>query len=229
MTAFGADLDNVTEAFVVGVVERLRAMGVWFFLWETYSHKARPQPTEENPNPPDAPTGRYRVIIPFSSPLPIANAEQWSRGAWPRLMRHFGFDGDDAGKDKTWKDPCRLFYTPRHPEGETREAIVDGDPSKAFDAVAFLGELSRLVPAAALPVPRASSETEDPSRPVDLEALKAALQDTHNETTRALAGRVARGEALTPPPKDRKPGDLDRHNAWWLITGRLSIVAEEWM
>jgi predicted P-loop ATPase len=216
MTAFCADVDHVTEARMQGIIEHIRALGVEFWVWETYSHDPEAVARGEE-------AGRYRVIVPFNEPLLISNPEQWSQGAWPALMRYFGIEGS---QDSMCRDPSRLYFLPRKPKAsDVRETAHF--PGKVFEPSRVLGDLSRL--AKPLPVPLELGEMEDPTRPVDLEDVKDRLVDTRNPTTAQLATRAVRGELLTALPADRKPGEMSRHEAWWRLTGRLSIVAEDWM
>jgi predicted P-loop ATPase len=220
LTAFAADLDDITEAQGQAVVASLQARGTDFYIWETFSHAPALAAKGEA-------AARYRVLIPFAKPLEISTPEQWSKGVWPMLVRHFGVEQE---RDRSCSDPCRLYYLPRHPEGETRESVHF--PGTLFDPHAFLephGGVAGLIPAKPLPVPVLPGEDEDLNRPVPLDDVRAKLADTRNPTTRDLARRCIAGELLTSLPKDRAPGDLARHDAWWLLTGRLSIVAEPWM
>jgi hypothetical protein len=223
MTAFGADLDDVAEQEAQGHVERFKAMGVAFGVYETFSHDPEAVARGEA-------KGRYRFLFPFKEPLAIANPQQWTKGAWPLLMKHFGLE--DAGDDRSWKDPARVFYLPRKPspEAEREGAYFPGqslDVHALISAATAGGDINKLVPPVAVPAPIQVGENEDPTRPVDLEALKRKLVDTHNAQVRVLAERCVRGQLITGLPGEERA--LTRHEAWWLLTGRLSIVAEDWM
>lgn len=221
VTGIAFDIDDVTDDTIGVAIERFKSRGVFFIAYETHSHDAEGSERGE-------PVGRYRVVIPFKEPLPIANPAQWShptRGAWRALAEHFGVS-DLVGMDAKCKDPARLFYLPRKPQGEKRAALTfDG---VEFDAIATLGDLSKRVAPTKPVEPRPSSETEDPSRMFDLNIVRERLIDTPNDVTRELARRALKGEALEKP--DSEPNrERTRHEAWWLLLGRLSIVAEEWM
>jgi predicted P-loop ATPase len=220
MTGFAADIDDVTEAAMQGVLSHLQGLGVEFFAWETHSHDPAAVAQGEA-------VGRYRLLVPFAVAMELKNPEQWSKGAWPRLVRHFGLDGL-ARADGMCKDPSRLYYLPRKPDeaAEREGGHVEGVP---FYWPSVVGDLDSLIPPVAVVAPRKSSDSEDPTRTVDLDALRARLKDTRNPVTRELAERAVKGELLTTLPHEREPGDLSRHEAWWLLTGRLSIVAEPWM
>jgi hypothetical protein len=219
MTAFVADLDDVTEASAQAIVVHVQSLGVEAYVFETFNHDPEAVSHGEA-------KGRYRLVVPFAQPLELANPQQWSEYAWPALVRHFRVEQE---RDSSCRDPSRLYFLPRKPTAEAvRESLVVSGP--LFDVHALLGDLDKVVPPTPVASPRLSGEQEDPTRPVDLGELKRKLVATGNAQVRELGERCARGERLTSTPgRDRHEGDLPRHEAWWLLLGRLSIVAEDWM
>jgi hypothetical protein len=95
MTMFVADFDQGDDP--LAVTQRLVNLRLSFIVHNSYSH------TSELP--------KFRVIVPFSEPMPISHARQWSEIVWPKLRGHFHFDRCD----EACKDAARFYYTPRKP------------------------------------------------------------------------------------------------------------------
>jgi hypothetical protein len=195
MTGFCVDLDTLKPGELQAHLERFKSAALAHIWWETFSHT------------PAAP--RARVFFPFTDPLPIERAHQWSKGAWGQLAAHLGLDGI-AAADEACKDPARLYYTPRHPAGATRAAGYHAAQALDWTKVVVL-------PPAGVPV-------VPPPRPqirpdIEVGELKKLLVGS----TDPLVLKVLKGEAPTPPPQDRKPGQPSRYVAWRRVTSKVSL------
>lgn len=211
-TAFGVDLDALAPGQLDLILTGLQARGLGVLWWETFSS------TPEKP--------KARLLIPFAKELPLSSPAQWSAGAWPALARELGLEGA-AQADTACRDPARIYYLPRKPTPEAirRSGYV---PGAALDWAGILGDgpggmLARFE-SAALEVAPVPVPSEDPTRPVDLEAIRATLAKRKSPRAQALA----KGAALAPPPGARKPGDPSRYEAWREATAILSMVLEGW-
>ncbi len=211
MTAFGVDLDHLAAGQLAGVLEALTAKGITFYWWNTFSHAP----------PFDC---RARVIIPFLEPLPIASASQWSKVAWPALVKFFGLDGQ-AAADSACSDPARVYYLPSKPDSRAERAAGSSEGT-FFDPLPLLGHA---LAAARVPTVEAAPRTPvDPSKPVDLADVRARLgRLKKNPTTVGIVRRVLAGESPTPAPDKRTQGDPSRYVAWRSFTGALAWVAED--
>ena len=207
MTWLGADLDDITPEAFNAILSRLKTLHLQFVWWHTHSHR------------PESPTIRARVMIPFNEPLPIKSTTQWSKIAWPALMRHVGFALE--GLDTSCRDPARVFYSPRKPSAELphESHFVEGAPL-VWKAV--LGDFSSLPSPEEFEVMPAPDE--DPSRPVDLAKFKELLSGSQNDYAR----KAGRGLALTPAPTKRVAGEISRYEAWRAVTSVLSMFIEGW-
>ena len=208
MTGLVLDLDHLEEGALELLIEALKAKGLKFWWFHTFSY----------PN--------ARIMLPFATPLTITNPDDWSKGAWPALVKYLGLDGI-ARADPSCKNCSRLFYEPRKPSVDSphRSGFVDGELLDLAPILAGAKVAPRRAPIAPPLATYGVSVEEDPSRPVDLEALRKKLSVKRD----SLGAKLARGEALSPPPAQRKQGDLARHMAWFHACGALSMQAEPWM
>ena len=205
VTGLGLDCDHLSEERYRVALERLAASGLQFWAWETHSHAP---PTD----------CRFRVLIPFAEPFPIASSDDWTERVRPALLAQIGMT---EFVDESTKDPCRVYFLPRKASAELeRESVfVPGDPLRIT-----LPPHHSSVPILALP-----SITPHPSgRPIDLAHIRERLLAVQNGRVAALCKALARGESLTPPPEKRRPGQLDRNNAWLEVTAVLSMICEGW-
>jgi predicted P-loop ATPase len=212
MTMLGADLDDVPEAALQAVIDGLKAKGLAFWAWETFSHE------------PGSGKARARILIPLKEPVPLRHPRQWSQIAWPALIKAVGLDRK-ATADSACRDPARIYYTPRKPTEEAvREGgFVDGEP---LDWRAILGDaLEGMAVATAEPKPY----EPDPERPVDLEAIRGRLKRIQNPPSLAtLLGNVLHGDAPAPPPEKRHGRQPTRYIAWRSVTSAVANAAEGW-
>lgn len=202
VTALVLDLDELEPGqFEAVILDGLRADGLEFIWWHTHSH------TPEHP--------KARVLIPFLEPLEISDARQWSLQAWPQLMAHFAVDGM-VKADPSCRDPARLYYGPRMPDGGQHKAGHEkGHPLDWRPIVAITDNPK---PAGVVLV------DEDPTRPVDLDAIRESL----SRNDRPEVKRLLKGEPLSPPPGQRGPEDKPRYVAWRDTTASLSMCTEGW-
>lgn len=230
MTMLGADLDDITAEDFARIISSLRSRGLRFWWWHTYSHRleietckgCRESEGHCEAHQPGTAQVRARILIPFAEPLPLQNARQWSRIAWPALMHHVGLP---IAADPSCRDPARVYYLPRKPSAEAeREAGFHDGIELHWRAV--LGDSLEKATVAEGNVKPA--EPEDPTRPVDLDDVRTRLRRIRREGTKGLIARVLRGEPPTPAPEDRKPGDPSRYVAWLRLTGAIAAVAEDW-
>jgi hypothetical protein len=220
MTMFGADIDDVTEADAIKLLTHLRdVMGLAFWYWQTFSHD--PKGAEAG-----AAVCRFRVLIPFSEPMPLKSAKQWSKGAWPLLLKHLGLNGVVTEADHACSDPARVYYLPAKPseEAERESAYFEG---KELDWKAVLGDsLEGFDEAANIEVrPPQTDET----RPVDLVAVREKLAAHARRGPVVLLQRLLAGNALTSPPAERKAGERPRYACWRAVTQSVANQLEEWM
>jgi phage/plasmid-associated DNA primase len=128
------DLDHVSGLDLQRVVQpRLRASGLRFLAYSTYSHAPRP-PSSADPHDPGW-EGSYRLILPLASPLPYepaAWADLWARASWH-------LTGGLA--DSNCRDASHAYYRPSHP------------PAPEAQPVYFAADGAALSPSALPPVP----------------------------------------------------------------------------
>lgn len=211
MTMLGVDIDHVTQERLDQILAGLQQRGFRFWCWHTHSH-----------NPPD--DARARVLIPFLTPLPLQHARQWSKVAWPALMKFAGFGDVTGDADQACKDPARVYYTPRKPtEDAVRESdFNDGEP---LDWRPVLGDALVEVAKA---LPTAPAAPPDEERPVDRGEVMDRLRRLKPGPTKTLVKNVLEGRAPVRPPAERRAGEPSRYQAWRTVTGALAAVAEDW-
>lgn len=98
------DLDDVTDAQMFAVLDKIDREGLAACMYTTWSH-------------PSAPPGRWRarVLVPFANPI---NGEDWGH-FWAAFVGYFG-----VPVDLQCKDPSRLYYGAFVPEGSPAESKV---------------------------------------------------------------------------------------------------------
>ena len=203
------DVDRTTEEEAERALSTVTQSGSAFIILNSYSHLL-----SKHGEPPGS---RYRVIIPFNKPMPLAHHTLWRDWAWEKLMEHFGFK---EIADKATRDAPRFFFDPRKPsEDSPHEA--GARPGLLCDWEALLGDLSKVK----IEKPAAITiEKPDPSRGVNFDDLRKRLRK--GETV--LGKKLANGKSLTSPPSKRRLGGLTRHEAWNKATYLLAIRANDW-
>lgn len=208
MTMLGLDYDTLTAAGMERVIESLKARGVAFFYWSTHGY------TPERP--------KCRIMIPFAVPMPIGGKRQWGDVAWPALVRHLELPPCDS----SCSNSDRLYFLPEKPD-ENAVRPAGAFTGELFDWRPIVGAALERVRVAA--VEHVEAQKPDPTRPVDFEPLRARLRRiTKPSMTPPLITKVLKGEAPTPPPATRQPGELSRREAWKRVTVSLANVAEGW-
>ena len=208
------------------VKENVRALSAFVLdLDETSGLLGRPAPTfghfwyESFNSAPEAP--RWRLVFPFTEDFLIYHPHDWSKGAWPALVKGLGFDGK-VKADVRCRDPGRLYHLPKHPEGETRGFGEDGG-EELLDWHAFIKPATER---AQVSVPAQLAPTE-PLPPVDLARIREGLERIRNPEWQPVAKALLAGKSLTPPPALRPPGGLPRREAWRIATVLLADIACE--
>jgi hypothetical protein len=103
MTALVGDFDGLTPAEYAAAEARLTASGYEHYIYATYS---------------DRPEVRSaRVIIPLEKPLPLGQGVEW-KPTRRAMLESLGLFHD---ADPSCSNPGRIYFLPRHPEGEARE------------------------------------------------------------------------------------------------------------
>lgn len=208
VTMLGVDLDHLSSDVLLMILTDLRARGLRFWWWNTHSHCP----------PSDA---RARLLIPFAEPFTVRRAKDWSKVLWPALIRELGLEGA-AAADAQCSDPCRVYYLPRKPSADSPHAAGFENGTHELDWRNYIKpeEFSR-----PLLTPQQPPKV-DPSQPVDLEKIRARLKAIKGDS-RVLWARVLSGEAPTPPPDERPPGEPSRYGAWRTLTSSIAAVADE--
>lgn len=188
ITMFGADFDTDAQ-------ERPNPP---FFHWWYETHSSTPE------------ARRWRLIFPLAADYPIFRPEDWRKRAWPALAKHLGL-ADHPGLDKSCRNPSRIFYLPRAPEGQARlTGFVDGP---LLDWEGIVAPATERPPPAEAPTPAPSS-----GKPVDLALLRGRLAAVHRDPHHAaLCKHLLGGERLAP--------EGARHEAWKVLIGIISVQA----
>jgi P4 family phage/plasmid primase-like protien len=193
------DCDHMSEATYEAAQRALIASGFAFYAYETHGHRA----------PDDC---RFRAVLPLATPFTAVG--QW-KAARAAMLERLGMAGY---VDIATGDPARLYFTPRCPEGESRDADaswVEGRPLLPCPI------LAREPPQAAL-----EPRQEVSPAPVDLGAVRERLGAIRRPDWAISLGRVIKGEPPSPPPGARPPGELPRRLAWRDVTCALALVSE---
>lgn len=211
LSALTLDIDDKSVFELGHILDVLRVKGLSFYWWHTHGH-----------SPPKK--CKARIVIPFTQDVPVSSAEWWSGYAWGMLVEAIGLSSVYKGDlDTQCRNAARIYYLPRKPSADsTHEAGFE--PGVALDWTGVLTELT--VP------PKPKSTYVDPpldeSRPVDLERLRGLLNGFHKEPEKTILGRLARGEALMPPPSRRGNKGTSRNEAWQKASWWLPRLAEGW-
>lgn len=191
MTGLGVDIDETTPEITRQHIDRLKSHGITFVWYETFSGN-----------------GRVRLLIPFSEPLEVTRSSWLS--TWDKLMKHFGFSSDT---DAACKDPGRLYYSPRKPDGEERAsgshqgAFFDPKPFAAAPRrIEILGPVEPIKPA-----------------PEGVTVDTGAMRERFGRITREEVKRILAGRAPADPPSKRTEGPA-RYAAWRSATATLSMA-----
>lgn len=97
--AFVADLDDVGDDVVDGIVRTLDAAGLRFFGWTTFGHGWK------------HPRGAWRIVVPFATPVIVEDAP----GLWLAVWSRIGEALFRGVVDGSTKDACRLHFYPAAP------------------------------------------------------------------------------------------------------------------
>lgn len=213
ITAVGIDLDDVPDERFAALLRSFVERGLQFFVWNTFSHR------------PGTGKTRARVLLPFLKPFPVAHPTQWSRVAWPALMKWLGVDRL-VSPDEKCKDPARLYFLPAHPPGATGHEtdFHDGAP------IDWTGVVGDAVEGHVIPevLPEDFSTVyENPNAPVDLESVRERLRRMKVPSWVPLIKNVLAGKAPAPPPELRGINDPKRENAWFDVTMALAMARED--
>jgi hypothetical protein len=202
------DFDGETQAALDTWLASLRRRGLWFLAYPTHSYGRTAKPI------------RYRLVFPFSEPVPVGSAGRWSERLWPRLMECVGLGEltDAALKaDASCKDVARLYYLP---SWDTSNALPRPAPEhhqgQPLDVQAEFGPLLRQ-PFARY-AERPSEEQVDGSRAADLHALRVRLRRFKRPECMTVLAQVEAGEVLML--------DGQRHLGINKLTEMLARVAE---
>lgn len=207
MTMFVLDLDKLSLEQMVTLQTQLQERHIrhWFYC----SHGHTPQQP------------KARIVMPFTEPMPLPSPEFWSQHAWPKLVEWIGPAAID--NDHSCRDACRLYFGPRKPESIDNGHYAyysDGESIEWRAVVPLTFENPTQAPQA----PH-QTEEEDPSRPVDLEDLRARLRTVRKEPEKALIKNL-----LTPAPivDIEARGRLSRYEAWRTLTAVVALKAHAW-
>ncbi len=201
MTALAVDIDHGSIPQLERQIEHIRACGLRAWVWETHS------------STPEAP--RFRVVFPFARPLPLPSARWWSNHAWPKLVAHVKLE---VAADQACKDPCRLYYLPRKPEGGAHEWLsVEG---KCLDWSRVLGAVPEKPEIVLPPLP------VTPSDRVNLDELRSKLTRVRKDpVAAAIIKRALNGESVSPPPDQRTADQPARYEAWRKLTYNIAMAS----
>ncbi|RKI02466.1 hypothetical protein D7Y15_35510 [Corallococcus sp. AB030] len=129
------DFDGETQAALEAWLASLRRRGLWFLAYPTHSYGRTSKPI------------RYRVVFPFSEPVPVGSPGRWSERLWPRLMQCVGLgDMTDAAlkADASCKDVARLYYLPSwDPSNAVPRPAPEHHQGQPLDVQAEFGPLLR--------------------------------------------------------------------------------------
>ena len=205
MTGFTADIDEATEGGIEEIFTHVASLGVLAFCWQTYSH------TQGAP--------RYRLLVPFSEPLPLHNARAWSHSIWPRLTKHFKVDGPNSKSDNQTRDPARLYYLPSSPsEDEFREVgVIRGPLFNARSVIKY-----SISPAKPLKIKDCVPIQQDPTREIDIALIRSKVNKFSTHERLMLAGKPL----AEPSSKDKRTHT--HYEAWLSALGCLSQAIAGW-
>jgi predicted P-loop ATPase len=130
MTALALDFDKMSVETAQSVIAALQLSGKRMWFYESFSSNAATNDC------------RFRVVIPFAEPIPIASPEDWSDRIWPALVAELGPVVGSVESIQACKDPARLYYMP-----------AKKDAGQDRDAAEFPGEIwsPKISPSPAVP------------------------------------------------------------------------------
>jgi hypothetical protein len=128
MTAFAVDIDEVFPEDMEAILASIKPLHVRHVWYETYSHGSPPKAKDKDPGQ----TSRIRLWFPFSVPV-LLEGVSW-KASYLKMCEYF--DVLDV-HDPACHDTCRLMFTARHPEGQTRRMGYDA-ASPCFDPTPFI-------------------------------------------------------------------------------------------
>lgn len=204
VTALCLDFDKLIEAVAQPILDRFTSSGLEFYIYETYSHS------------PAKDSFCFRIVLPFTDPCPINSQAEWANTR-RALLAHLGVT--DA--DPACSDASRLYYLPRTPPDEEPRTCEHMDGAR-LDWRTF-HTVSNQAPRPKAP----DAPQRDSARSVDLSPILEGLKRPGG-TLGVLCGRLARGEAVTPPPNLRPPGEPSRYVAWRTVTAHVANLLEGW-
>lgn len=196
MTAAVFDVDFTTVKQFEVLRQVWKEFDLSFLAFETFSHG------KKGP--------RYRVLFPAASELPLSDPDQWV-AYWPELVDYFQLTGK---VDPTCCNPSRLYYLPRHPEGETRQAW--SHQGTHFDW-SDVGPLPSARPPATPVAPRQVTTAA-----ADIEEIRALLKRSKN----AALQNALLGKAPAESPRNRRPGESSRYETWRKLAADASMLVE---
>lgn len=208
VTGLAIDLDDAPEDVASTAVDGLRARGLSFIAFNTFSHRS------------GSGTVRLRVVIPLHTEFPVSHPSTWSEHAYPTLLRAVGFHGL-AAVDESSKDPARFSHVfSCAPDVVGHESIfVPGAP---LDWRRYV-DLSTVPPLAVLtPAPSA-----DWQGAVDLADVKERLRRIHRGDWKLLLDRLLLGEPLVTKAERAAGAGVARENAWFAVTMALAMVRRD--
>ncbi|RKH40302.1 hypothetical protein D7Y23_34950 [Corallococcus sp. AB050B] len=180
------DFDGETQAALEAWLADLRRRGLWFLAYPTHSYGRTSKPI------------RYRVVFPFSEPVPVGSPGRWSERLWPRLMQCVGLgDMTDAAlkADASCKDVARLYYLPSwDPSNVHPRPIPEHHQGQPLDVQAEFGHLLR-VPFARY-AERPNEEQVDGSRAADLHVVRMRLRRFKHRDVVTVLAQMDAGEVL---------------------------------
>ncbi len=180
------DFDGETQAALDAWLASLRRRRLWFLAYPTHSYGRTAKPI------------RYRVVFPFSEPVPVGSASRWSERLWPRLMQCVGLGGLTEATlkaDISCKDVARLYYLPSwDPSNALPRPAPEHHQGQPLDVQAEFGPLLRQ-PFARY-AERPNEEQVDGSRMADLKDVRKRLRRFKRPDAVTVLAQMDAGEVL---------------------------------
>ncbi|MFB1484424.1 hypothetical protein [Corallococcus sp. RDP092CA] len=202
------DFDCETHDALEAWLADLRRHGRWFLAYPTHSFGKAEKPI------------RYRVVLPFSEPVPVGSASRWSERLWPHLMNCLGLGEQAAAAlkaDPACKDVSRLYYLPSwDPANPMTRPTPEHHQGRSLDVEELFGPLLRQ-PFARY-AERPSEAQVEGAQTADLPAVRARLRRFKNPGYLTVLTQLDAGEVLML--------DGQRHLGINRLTEMLARVAE---
>ncbi|NBC46375.1 hypothetical protein GTZ93_42025 [Corallococcus exiguus] len=180
------DFDGETQAALEAWLASLRRRGLCFIAYPTHSYGRTAKPI------------RYRVVFPFSEPVPVGSPGRWSERLWPRLMQCVGLGEltEAALKaDASCKDVARLYYLPSwDPTNALPRPAPEHHQGQPLDVQAEFGPLLR-VPFARY-AERPNEEQVDGLRAANPSDVRKRLQRFKRSDAVTVLAQMDAGEVL---------------------------------